>query len=186
MSATIRWATTALVAFIGAMLLSTYAAAQVDCRNGKYCPKGHVCLKGDVCGERVATPPGSTRTSTGGWCEPGFREHKYRAGSCVPIGYSDCTTGICPPGSTCTNTGSCRGGRPRTGPVCGGGRCEEGRICSSSGRCMNTTYYQDCGGGVICSKNKACSLDGRCATVGIGRTAQIPFGASQRIQNRLQ
>jgi hypothetical protein len=176
-----------LVALIAAAVLETSALAQVDCRNGKYCPKGNICLKDDMCGERVGMPPGSTPTSTGSWCEPGFREHKYRPGSCVPIGYSDCTTGgICPPGSTCTNTGNCTGGNPRTGPVCGGGRCEEGRICSSAGRCMNTTYYQDCGGGVICSKNKACSLDGHCATVGIGRTAQIPYNQPSRIQNKLQ
>jgi hypothetical protein len=169
-----------LVMLAASIVLMTDAIAQVDCRNGKYCPAGNVCLKGDVCGEAVEAPPGSIRTASGAWCEPGFREHKHNPGSCVPSSYSDCPNGrICPPGTTCGAGGGCTGGRPATGPECGGRRCEEGRICSSAGGCMNPTYYQDCGGGTICSKNKACAQDGGCAIVGIARTPQIPFGKQQ-------
>jgi hypothetical protein len=91
--------------------------------------------------------------------------------------YSDCTNGsICPPGTRCSTVGdSCEGSGTPTGPQCGAFRCEAGRICSSSGRCMNTAYFQDCGGGTICSKNKACGQDGGCAIVGVGRTRQIPY-----------
>ena len=186
MSAIARWTVTTLLALIVSMSFTETSLARVDCRNGKYCPDGNVCLKDGLCGVRVEAPPGSFRTQSGTWCEPGFREHKYKPGSCVPLAYSDCRNGsICPPGSYCNETkNTCDGGGPPKGPMCGNYRCEEGRICSSSGRCMNTTYYQDCGGGTICSKNKACALNGGCAIVGIGRTEQISYSDSNKRQNR--
>ena len=185
MSGIARWAMATLLALTASIAVLAPAAAQVDCRNGKYCPQGNACLKDGLCGVTVETPPGSTKTSTGSWCEPGFREHQYRPGSCVPSSYSDCTNGaICPPGTTCSNTGTCTGGGAASGPECGTGRCGEGRICASGNRCMNPVYYQDCGGSTICSKNKACGQDGGCATVGIGRTEQIPY--NRRNQNSLQ
>ncbi|MGE0420679.1 MAG: hypothetical protein AB7O88_00365 [Reyranellaceae bacterium] len=173
------------MALIVSVSFTEGALARVDCRNGKYCPDGNICLKDGLCGEKVDVPPGSVKFPSGTWCEPGFREHQYKPGACVPIGYSDCRNGaICPPGSRCNeDQNTCDGGGPATGPQCGKYRCEEGRICSSSGRCMNTTYYQDCGGGTICSKNKACALDGGCAIVGIGRTQQISYSDTGKKDN---
>lgn len=175
MSTLARWTIATLAALMTVVVLMAPAVARVDCGNGKFCPPGNACLKGDLCGEIVEAPPGSFRTKSGTWCEPGFREHQHKPGACVPLSYSDCSNGtICPPGSRCNDaTNSCDGGATPTGPMCGNFRCEEGRICSSAGRCMNTTYFQDCGGGTICSKNKACAQDGGCAIVGIGRTRQI-------------
>lgn len=182
MSGVVRWTMATAVTLVASLILMTVASAQVDCRNGKYCPAGNVCLKGDVCGEAVEAPPGSIRTASGAWCEPGFREHKHNPGSCVPSSYADCPNGrICPPGTTCAAGGGCTGGAPATGPECAGRRCEEGRICSSAGGCMNPTYFQDCGSGTICSKNKACAQDGGCAIVGIARTPQIAYGKQQNL-----
>ena len=188
MSGIARSAMTAVMALVVAIVFfATSALAEVNCGNGNYCPDGNACLKGGQCGVTVEAPPGSIRTSSGTWCEPGFREHQFKPGACSPVTYSDCRNGtICPPGSTCNDTQqSCDGGGEPKGPQCGNFRCEAGRICSSSGRCMNTTYFQDCGGGTICSKNKACSEDGGCAIVGIGRTNQVPYNRG-RNQNQLK
>lgn len=175
MSVLARWMATTLLVLVASISFVSTASARVDCGNGKYCPPGNACLKDDQCGVIVEAPPGSFKTQSGTWCEPGYREHRYKPGACMPTGYSDCRNGtICPAGTTCNDTaGSCDGGGAPKGPVCGNFRCEEGRICSSAGRCMNTAYFQDCGGGIICSKNKACGMDGGCAIVGIGRTQQM-------------
>jgi len=177
MSVLVRWTMAALVALVASISVAESGHARVDCGNGKYCPDGNACLKDGQCGVLVDAPPGSFKTQSGTWCEPGFREHKFKPGACVPQSYSDCRNGtICPPGTSCNDTaGSCDGGGAPKGPVCGNFRCEEGRVCSSAGRCMNTTYFQDCGNGTICSKNKACAMDGGCAIVGIGRTEQIAY-----------
>lgn len=177
MSGLARLTMVVVMTLLASITLSAPALSQVDCRNGSYCPAGNECLKGGLCGVTVDAPPGSVRTTSGTWCEPGFREHQYKPGACSPNSYSDCRTGsICPAGTRCNDAqGTCDGGGDPKGPMCGDFRCEEGRICSSSGRCMNTTYFQDCGGGTICSKNKACGQDGGCAIVGIARTPQIPF-----------
>jgi len=188
MSGLTRSLMVALMTLMASISLAVPALAEVNCNNGNYCPDGNACLKGGQCGVMVEAPPGSFKTSSGIWCEPGFREHKYKPGSCSPISYSDCRNGsICPAGSTCNDDkGTCDGGGPATGPQCGNFRCEEGRVCSSSGRCMNPVYFQDCGGGTICSKNKACAEDGGCAIVGIGRTQQIPYSGGGRRNNSIQ
>lgn len=188
MSGLARLAMAALLVAIASLSFVETARARVDCGNGHYCPPGNACLKDGLCGVTVEAPPGSFRTKTGTWCEPGFREHRFKPGACVPVSYSDCRNGtICPAGTTCNDAdGSCDGGGTPTGPMCGNFRCEEGRICSSSGRCMNTTYFQDCGGGTICSKNKACAQGGGCAIVGIGRTQQIPLASDSKRQNILR
>src|SRR5262249_4435634 len=136
-------------------LVAVHAQSDVvDCTNGYFCPRGNACLLGGLCAPvspESEAPPGSVRRSTGQWCDPGFVEHKYRAGACVPSSYAQCITGMaCPDGSTCSSDGkSCEGGPPPTGPTCGGNRCAAGRICSSRGTCMNTQYFQDCGNGTI-------------------------------------
>ena len=176
MSSLARLAIVALLGLLVATGWTVPASAVVDCGNVAFCPDGNACLKGGSCGVLVEAPPGSKRTASGTWCEPGFREHQYRPGACSPLTYADCTNGsICPPGTRCSADGdTCEGGGTPTGPQCGNFRCEAGRICSSAGRCMNTAYFQDCGGGTICSKNKACAQDGGCAIVGAGRTRQVP------------
>lgn len=169
------------IAFVLGLLLSSAgfapAGAQtVDCGNGSYCPAGNVCLMGGTCGERVQVPPGGTQTSTGSWCEPNFREHKYKPGVCLPVSYVDCTDGsICGPGYTCgTGPNALCQGPPPTGPDCGAGRCPAGRVCNSRGICVNLTYYQDCGNGVTCTRAQTCTQNGGCAYVGIGRMPQVP------------
>ena len=164
------------IAFVlGLLVANSGAAAQVDCGNGSYCPVGNVCLQGGSCGERVQVPPGGTQTSTGSWCEPNFREHKFKAGTCMPQTYVDCRDGtICGPGYTCGSDGLCQG-PPPTGPECGRGRCPAGRSCNSVGNCVNLTYYQDCGNGVTCTRAQSCTQRGGCAYVGIGRTPQAPY-----------
>ena len=171
---------TIALALMAMVLLASPASAQsagaVSCGNGYYCPAGNSCLQGGLCGPNVNASPGSTRTSTGGWCDPGFREHRYRPGACLPNSYSDCTNGlICPPGTQCSADGSeCTGGPAATGPMCGANQCAAGRICSSTGSCMNPDYFQDCGNGTICSKSKACGYPDGCAIVGPQRTRQQP------------
>ncbi len=126
-----------------AMLLATQIVAQssgtVDCGNGFYCPKDNACLVGGLCGRLVDAVPGAVRTSTGTWCDPGFRESKFKPGGCVPGSYTECSaTVMCAPGDTCGTDGDCHAGATPKGPTCGKLRCHEGRICASTGRCMNT------------------------------------------------
>ena len=71
------------------LLLAGPSAAQVpagsvDCGNGNYCPAGNACLLGGQCAPRVGVLPGSSRTSSGGWCPPGLRENRFAAGKCIP------------------------------------------------------------------------------------------------------
>lgn len=169
-----------LAACLGVIIATGQANAQQrgpkDCGNGFYCPAGHACLLNGLCGREVAHLPGSTRTSTGEWCEPGLREHKVKRGMCIPRDYIDCPTGnSCPPGYTCSKDGGpCEGGPPATGPMCGAGQCAQGRICASSGSCMNTAYFQDCGNGKTCSKQAACEINPNgCVLVAPQRTKQI-------------
>ena len=184
MIAIARWTMAALVALIVSMSFTEGALARVDCRNGKNCPDGNICLKDGLCGVRSRRRRAASGHSRAHGASRASRA-QVKPGSCVPIGYSDCRNGsICPPGSRCNEEkNTCDGGGPPTGPMCGDYRCEAGRICSSSGRCMNTTYFQDCGGGTICSKNKACALNGGCAIVGIGRTEQISYSDSGKKDN---
>ncbi len=166
-----------LLATMLAMLWLSPAGAQqrVDCGNGHYCPADNACLVGGLCGVMVDHPPGSTRTSTGEWCEPGMRESKVRPGGCIPNDYLDCRSGACPPGSTCGADGGCVGGPSADGPVCGGRQCLAGRVCSSKGTCMNPAFTQDCGNGTLCTKHSACEHPSGCVFVGQGRTRQIPY-----------
>jgi hypothetical protein len=157
------------------LLLAAPASAQsrVDCGNGYNCPADHACLLGGQCGRLVDAVPGSVRTSTGTWCDPGFREGTVRRGTCIPGSYSECASGmICPSGAQCSAEGRCTGGPAATGPKCGDARCAEGRICSSRGTCMNTAYFQDCGNGTICSKAAACEFPKGCALVAPERVRQ--------------
>jgi hypothetical protein len=148
-----------------------------DCGNGFYCPSGQACLVSGLCGRVVDRLPGSTRTSTGEWCEPGLREHTYKRGTCIPRDYVDCPSLLsCPPGYRCPGSGetACQGGPPATGPMCGAGQCAQGRICASGGHCMNPQYFQDCGNGTICSKQSACEVNPNgCVLVAPNRTKQI-------------
>ena len=169
---------TFIVCLALALPLATRALAQssgaVDCGNGYQCPSGNACLLGGLCALIVDAVPGSVRTSTGAWCDPGFRESKYSGGGCVPGSYTECSKGVmCPPGTTCGPNGSCDGGPPPTGPLCGKLRCVEGRICASTGRCMNTQYFQDCGNGTICSKSATCQFPSGCVLVSQTRTKQV-------------
>lgn len=165
------------VLLAGLLLLVAPASAQgrvTDCGNGYHCPAGHACLLGGLCGQAIEAAPGSVRTSTGSWCDPGFRESTVRRGTCMPGSYTECASGlICPPGTQCSTDGQCSGGPPPTGPMCGNARCAEGRICSSRGTCMNTAYFQDCGNGTICSKTAACEFPKGCVSVAPQRTRQI-------------
>jgi len=161
-----------------AALLATQAVTQssgaVDCGNGFYCPRGNACLVGGLCGPEVDRPPGSVRISDGTYCDPGFREHKHRPGTCVPGSYADCADGLmCSPGSSCAPGGGCQGGAPRTGPMCKDTQCEAGRICASTGRCINPQYFQDCGNGTICSNASACEHPKGCVFASSKRTKQI-------------
>lgn len=160
----------------GLLLAAAPAAAQnsvTDCGDGYHCPAGHACLLGGQCGRLVDAVPGSVRTSTGHWCDPGFRESTVRRGSCMPGSYSECANGtICPSGTQCSADGHCTGGPAATGPVCGSARCAEGRICSSRGTCMNTAYFQDCGNGTICSKAASCEFPKGCVLVAPERVRQ--------------
>ena len=168
---------TLLAALLAGLLLAAApAAAQnsvTDCGDGYHCPTGHACLLGGQCGRLVDAVPGSVRTSTGQWCDPGFREATVRPGSCMPGSYTECTNGlICPSGTQCSEDGQCTGGPAPTGPMCGNARCAEGRICSSRGTCMNTAYFQDCGNGTICSKAASCEFPKGCVLVAPERVRQ--------------
>ena len=105
---------TLLAALLAGLLLAAApAAAQnsvTDCGDGYHCPAGHACLLGGQCGRLVDAVPGSVRTSTGQWCDPGFREATVRPGSCMPGSYTECTNGlICPSGTQCSEDGQCTG-----------------------------------------------------------------------------
>ena len=151
-------------------------AQRVDCGNGSWCPAGNACLLNGQCGRIVDVLPGSVRMANSFYCDPGFHEHRYRPGSCVPPGYVDCPSGlICPPpNAQCGAEGKCEGGPPVTGPMCGSAQCAEGRICSSAGSCMNTAIFQDCGNGSICSRHAACQFPKGCVAVAPERTRQQP------------
>lgn len=168
----------ALIA-LASILLPVPASAQpagtVNCGNGHYCPAGNVCLIRGQCGREIDHPPGATRTSRGGWCDPGFYESKTSAGTCIPSTYSECGNGACPPGTTCSPTKSCVGGPPARGPMCGGVRCAADRACSSARRCYNPLYYNDCGNGQLCTKAAACEHPKGCVYVDPERTRQIRF-----------
>jgi hypothetical protein len=79
---------------------------------------------------------------------------------------------MCAPGDTCGADGDCRSTSTPKGPTCGKLRCHEGRICASTGRCMNTQYFQDCGNGTICSKSAGCEHPKGCVIVSSQRTKQ--------------
>ncbi len=149
-------------------------AQTVDCGNGNYCPPGHACLVGGTCGLLIDAPRGATRTSTGGFCEPGYAEHQFRPGACAPTSYQQCKNGFaCPPGSNCTEDGQCEG-LEANGPVCGGTRCLTGRVCSSKNTCINPDLIQDCGNGkTLCTKAAACQEPSGCVYVAPERTPQI-------------
>jgi len=173
-----RFAATVAIFIATGLLLASQAVAQssgrVDCGNGYYCPRDNACLLGGLCGRVVEAASGSVRTSTGQWCDPGARESKFTPGGCVPERYTECSKGfMCPPGTTCGAGGQCDGGPPATGPMCGNLQCMEGRICASTGKCMNTQLFQDCGNGSICSKWAACEHPKGCVYVSRERTKQI-------------
>ena len=163
-----------------ALLFATPVAAQsagaVDCGNGFYCPADNACLMGGLCAPMVDAAPGSVQTSKGNFCDPGFRESVNIPGMCIPGSYSECAGGVsCPHGTECGAEGTCTGGPPPTGPMCGGGQCAGGRICSSRNTCMNTAYFQDCGNGTICSKAAACEFPKGCVLVDSQRTKQVQW-----------
>jgi hypothetical protein len=143
-------------------------------RQRQLVPEDNACLVGGLCARLVDTAPGSVRISNGTSCDPGWREHRFRPGTCVAPGYVDCPNGsMCPPpNAQCGQDGQCDGGPPATGPMCGDVRCAEGRICASTGRCMNTALLQDCGNGSICSRHAACQQPKGCAYVAPERTRQ--------------
>lgn len=160
--------------FAAACRPDSTAAQIVDCGNGSTCPAGHACLVGGTCGFLIDVPRGSSKTSTGGYCEPGYVEHRYAPGVCAPTSYEQCKSGAaCPPGSACTERGQCEG-LEASGPSCGGERCLEGRICSSKNTCINPDLVQDCGNGkTICTKAAACQEPSGCVHVAPERTPQI-------------
>lgn len=166
-----------LLMLVTLLLWALPAAAQrVNCGNGKWCPKDNACLVDGTCGRLIDVVPGSVRMSTGTYCDPGFREHRFRPGTCTPPGYADCANGsVCPPpNAECLANGQCGGGPAATGPMCGSSRCAEGRICASTGRCMNPALFQDCGNGTICSRHAACEAPKGCVIVAPERTRQQP------------
>jgi hypothetical protein len=163
-----------ICAFAAAAFAPQRAYAQaVDCGNGNYCPAGHACLIGGTCGYLIDVPRGATRTSNGGFCEPGYVEHQYRPGTCAPTSYQQCKSGMsCPPGTTCTDDGRCEG-LEADGPVCGTSRCLAGRMCSSKNTCFNPDLLQDCGNGkTLCTKAAACQEPSGCVYVAPERTPQ--------------
>lgn len=172
----LRMGPLALLTLLAALFLwaPPASAQRVDCGNGNWCPQGNACLIGGLCGRLVNLAPGSVRISNGTYCDPGWREHRYRPGTCLAPGYVDCTNGtMCPPpNAKCGESGACTGGPPDTGPMCGNTRCAEGRICASTGRCMNPAILQDCGNGSICSRHAACRQPSGCAYVAPERTRQ--------------
>ena len=153
-------------------LFSMHANAQVDCGNGNYCREGNVCLLNGQCAPEIGAPQGSVRISTGQYCDPGYSEHRYKAGVCVPPGHSPCENGmICPPGTRC-NQGSCDGGNS-DGPQCGNRRCMAGRLCGSTGSCYNPSIIQDCGTGDYCTLAATCTAPRGCAYVSPERSPQL-------------
>ncbi len=161
------------------LLLAGHGAAQVpagsvSCGNGNYCPAGNACLLGGQCAPRIGMLPGSSRTSSGGWCPPGLRENRFAAGKCIPNASTECAGGMgsCPAGTRCGDNGKCYGGPPPTGPACGAARCSAGETCASTNLCIDPRSQLDCGNGVICSKGSACRYPNGCATVGLQRTLQ--------------
>lgn len=164
-----------VIALFGLAMPAWAQGNRTDCGNGFHCPAGNACLINGACGELIEVVPGSTQTSTGNWCEPGFRESKVQTGKCLPESYTECASGLtCPSGMQCAPTGGCIGGPPPTGPTCGGVRCAAGRICSTQGTCLNPQYFQDCGNGTICTKSSACHFPRGCALVAPQRTRQQP------------
>ena len=167
-----------VVSISAALLLATQIVAQpagaIDCGNGFYCPRDNACLMGGLCGRLVDAVPGAVKTSAGTWCDPGFRESTFKPGGCVPGSYTECSaTVMCAPGDTCGTDGDCHAATTPTGPTCGKLKCHAGRICASTGRCMNTAYFQDCKNGTICSKHAGCEYPSGCVLVGPQRTKQI-------------
>jgi len=163
-----------ICAFAAALLASQHVRAQaVDCGNGNYCPAGHACLMGGTCGFLIDVPRGASKTSTGGFCEPGYVEHQYRPGTCAPTSYQQCKSGMsCPPGTTCTEDGRCEG-LEADGPSCGASRCLSGRMCSSRNTCFNPDLLQDCGNGkTLCTKAAACQEPSGCVYVAPERIPQ--------------
>lgn len=121
----------------------------------------------------IDSPPGSFRLSDGTYCEPGYVEHRFKPGLCVPPGYSSCENGlICPPGTTCNSNGTCEGSQA-DGPQCGNTRCAAGRLCSTTGRCYNPVVLQDCGNGDFCTKAATCTAPRGCAYISTQRSPQI-------------
>ena len=170
----LRWPALLLAALL---LWALPASAQrVDCGNGKWCPSGNACLLDGTCSRVLDSPPGAVIMSNGSFCDPGHHENRYKPGTCAPPGYVDCPNGtICPPpNAQCRADGACDGGPPATGPMCGGVRCAEGRICGSTGRCVNTAVFKDCGNGTICSIHAACEAPKGCVYVAPERTRQQP------------
>jgi S1-C subfamily serine protease len=168
----------------------------VDCGNGMYCPSGNACLQGGQCAPKIGVIPGSTRTSTGSYCAPGLRENRFYPGACLPHDSQECA-GLdpngrrytCPAGTRCSsnNTGCVAGDRPFSGPTCGTVRCVDSRrICASSGQCMDTAYFQDCGNGVICSRSAACAFPSGCVAVSTLRSQQVAIAGSGRPSGGLQ
>lgn len=159
------------------VLLSLPSGAQpagtTDCGNGHYCPSGSACLMDGLCAVQIDLPPGATRMSNGRWCEPGSREGTINRGFCIPDTYTECGRGACRPGTTCSSEGSCIGGPPNTGPICGGVQCPADRACNSANRCYDPSRYNDCGNGDICSKAATCQYPRGCVYVASERTRQI-------------
>ena len=65
----------------------------------------------DCAGDLSTRCPAPCSTSTGTWCDPGFRESKFKPGGCVPGSYTECSaTVMCAPGDTCGTDGDCHAG----------------------------------------------------------------------------
>ena len=183
-----QWAIAIAALLAMVVLASGQGAAQVPagsvaCGNGSYCPAGNACLLGGQCAPRAGVAPGSTRTSSGGWCPPGTRENRYSAGRCIPNDSIECPGGggSCPAGSRCGEPGKCLGGPPATGPACGASRCSAGQVCASTNLCIDPRTQLDCGNGSVCSRSSACGYPTGCVTVGPQRTTQtaIARGTAQ-------
>jgi hypothetical protein len=148
-------------------------AQDVDCGNGNVCRAGTVCVKNDQCAREISAPVGAVKISTGGFCDPGYTEHKFKKGRCVPPGYNACESGTtCAPGSTCNAEGACSGGNT-DGPDCGGRNCAGGRLCGTNNTCFYPAILQDCGTGSFCANATTCTFPRGCAYVSTERTPQI-------------